>query len=400
MSQPNSLATVIESCRKFWGSPLVRLNLACLMLFVVGFASPLAAQEAYRTDANPDEKLPWYQTVPGQFPPEGSAHYFSGELVGVDHIRRTGVLRVSRTDAQRRSHWDLPIDFRMLPYGSVAYHGAPAALKDIPLGTHLHGWFYYKDKDEETHSIFLNRKSIEDGFTKAFRLEDDFTYYQNKKQLWLVDSVDLKEMQLYLVSQAAGEKEPTKIKLDLTSATRVYQGEKIGTLEDIEPGQTVLFNLTWATLYGIGRCTDLWLDEQSRAIASAQQLEQHRLYQKDRGLAGIIEAVDNPNRVLTVTLFGGVDPQLIEDFKVSGPVHVVVAEPTLQIYDQVNDRKVGPILEKTEVEKQPGSSGVQIRVQPQLLLEGYRPGRIVRIFPMNWPVVTLPTEQSLWPERN
>ena len=38
----------------------------------------------------------------------------------------------------------------MLPYGSIYYHGAPAALQDIPLGTHLHGLFYLKEPDDKS----------------------------------------------------------------------------------------------------------------------------------------------------------------------------------------------------------------------------------------------------------
>lgn len=378
----------------------MRIHFTWLLLFATCFAEPLAAEETFRTDASQDEKLPWYQTVPGQFPPEGSAHYFTGELVGKDHIHRQGTIRVSRTDKQRRSHWDLPINFRLLPYGSLAYHGAPAALKDIPIGTHLHGLWYVKDEGEETKSLFYNRKSIEADFTKAFRLVDDFTYYQEKNQLWQVDRVDLKAMKLHLVSQAEGEEKPTAIEVDLTPATRVNLGKQIATLDDIQPGQNVLFNLTWATLYGVGRCTELWLDEESRQIATAQQLAQHRLHQKDRGIAGIIDAVDNQNRILTVTFFGGIDPALLEEFKPNTVAQVCVSEPTLQIYDQVNDKKGGPILSVEQVEKHPGCSGIQVRVQPSLLLEGYRPGRIVRIFPSGWPVVTLPEEETLWPERD
>ncbi|MFN3150154.1 hypothetical protein [Bremerella sp.] len=377
----------------------MRIHFTWLLLCIC-LTSPIVAEETFRTDNSDDEKLPWYQTVPGQFPPEGSAHYFTGELVGKDHIHRTGTIRVSRTDKQRRSHWDLPIDFRLLPYGSLSYHGSPAALKDIPIGTHLHGLWYVKDEGEETKSLFYNRKSIEADFTKAFRLVDDFTYYQEKDQLWQVDNVDLQTMKLKLVSQAEGEEKPTAIELDLTPATRVYLGKQVATLQDIQPGQNVLFNLTWATLYGAGRCTDLWLDEESRQIAQAQQLAQHRLHQKDRGLAGIIDAVDNQNRILTVTLFGGVDPTLFDDFKPHTVAQVCVSEPTLQIYDQVNDKKGGPVLSVDQVEKHPGSSGIQIRVQPALLLEGFRPGRIVRIFPGGWPVVTLPEEETLWPERD
>src|SRR5690606_17745540 len=132
-------------------------------------------QPPFRTDANPDKDLSWYQLQPGEFPPDGSAHYFAGELIAVDHVNRRGTLRIDRTDAQNRSHWDLPVDFEMLPYGTIRYHGAPASLQDIPLGTHLHGLFYLKSPDAPgTRTVFYNRAALEADFTRAFQLEDDF----------------------------------------------------------------------------------------------------------------------------------------------------------------------------------------------------------------------------------
>src|SRR5436190_1917282 len=83
-----------------------------------------------------------FQLKQGEFPPEGTSHSIAGELIALDHVNRTGTLRPDRTDAQRRGDWDLPLHFTMLPYGSMRYRGAPATLKDIPIGTHLHGEFY------------------------------------------------------------------------------------------------------------------------------------------------------------------------------------------------------------------------------------------------------------------
>jgi len=40
-----------------------------------------------------------------------------------------------------------------------------------------------------------------------------------------------------------------------------------------------------------------------------------------------------------------------------------------------------------------GSSGVQIRLKVDLVLEGFRPGRVVRIRPMNWPDDAVPREE-------
>jgi hypothetical protein len=65
-------------------------------------------------------------------------------------------------------------------------------------------------------------------------------------------------------------------------------------------------------------------------------------------------------------------------------------------YDPQNDRKGGNILsiERTSVE--PGSSGVRIRVKCDMLLEGYRPTRIVRFYPATWKVVPLPREEQFF----
>ena len=122
------------------------------------FASALllhgADAPAYRTDADgpsnkkvlrPDGKpLEWFQLVDGEFPPEGSAHAISGELIFVEHPKRTFRIRVDRDDSQDRGKWDLPLEADMLPYGSIHYHGSLAALPDIPLGTHLRGLFYWR----------------------------------------------------------------------------------------------------------------------------------------------------------------------------------------------------------------------------------------------------------------
>lgn len=40
-----------------------------------------------------------------------------------------------------------------------------------------------------------------------------------------------------------------------------------------------------------------------------------------------------------------------------------------------------------------GSSGIQIRLEVDLVLEGFRPGNIVRIRPMNWPDDAVPREE-------
>jgi hypothetical protein len=42
-----------------------------------------------------------------------------------------------------------------------------------------------------------------------------------------------------------------------------------------------------------------------------------------------------------------------------------------------------------------GSSGIQIRFETDLIIEGIRTGRIVRVRPGNWPQVQVPREEYL-----
>lgn len=350
----------------------------------------------FRTDDNPDEKLPWFQLVEGEFPPEGSAHYFSGELTQVDPLERNFVLRVDRTDQQNRSHFDLPVASTMLPYGSIYYRGAPAALRDVPIGTHLHGLFYVKGPDDQTKplEIFHNRRSYEIDFTRCFQLEDDFSFHARRDEIWRVDDVQLDEMKLTVTLLRGGKPIGEPKTFDLQASTRVWQAKTIATLENIEKGQLVQFNITWATLYGPGRLVEIWLDEESRKLATSHQIKKHHIHIRQRGLAGWVDEVDNQKRIVTITFFGGVDPKLLGELIEGDQAGVAVARHTLMTYDPVNDRKRGPILSVKRISIESGSSGVQIQVRPDLLLEGYRPKRIVRVYPSGWPVTALPREEQ------
>ena len=71
----------------------------------------------------------------GKFPPLEKAYSYRGELVFVDHANRRGSIRVQGAGMYFRNK---PHPFAMLPYGIIRYLGAPAELRDIPLGTVLH----------------------------------------------------------------------------------------------------------------------------------------------------------------------------------------------------------------------------------------------------------------------
>ena len=76
-----------------------------------------------------------FRPVAGKFPPLDKAHAYRGELIFVDHANRRGSLRIQSEGTYFRT---APRPFAMLPYGVIRYHGAPAGLRDIPIGTVLH----------------------------------------------------------------------------------------------------------------------------------------------------------------------------------------------------------------------------------------------------------------------
>ena len=84
---------------------------------------------------NQEQSSEVFRPEAGKFPPLEKAHSYRGELVFVDHANRRGSIRVQGSGMFFRND---PHPFAMLPYGIVRYHGAPADLRDIPLGTVLH----------------------------------------------------------------------------------------------------------------------------------------------------------------------------------------------------------------------------------------------------------------------
>jgi hypothetical protein len=390
------------------------LIFVCLALSFSAAVLCAAEPAKFRTDENRDKTLPWFQLVDGQFPPAGSAHAISGELIQVDHVERRFRLRVDRDDSQDAGHFDLPIEAAMLPYGSIYYHGAPAALQDIPLGTHLHGKFYLKDPNDKSAppSGAYRRVTNDAAFTRCFELADDFSHYANQQQAWMIDAVNLAENKLTATLQDKGEAVGKPKLFDLSSSTRVLRENGFGKLDSLQVGQAVQFNITWATLYGPGRILEIWLDEPARQLATTQQLERHRTHTRERGLPGWIAAVEDEPQIVTITFFGNVDPKLFDELKgINEEPHgwpfsgreddprapkggICVARDSLMTYDPVNDRKGGNILHIGKVPVEPGSSGVQIKVKCCQLLEGFRPNRVIRFYPATWKVNALPREEQ------
>ena len=152
-----------------------RLALTCAVVLL----DCLAALSAAEVD---------YVPKPGEFPPPNApGHYLAGELVSVDHVNRRGALRLVGDNDDGRYHTAPSHRFALLPYGTMRYHGAPAELRDIPIGTVLHGYFYLPPAgDVSIPPPEKNAGKYVSPYTHAMSLEDDFSFYQRQGQAWTI----------------------------------------------------------------------------------------------------------------------------------------------------------------------------------------------------------------------
>lgn len=376
-------------------------------LFALLLCSKLPAEEQTPVAAKPD-----------QFPKPETSYVISGELTMVDHVNRMGILRPDRSDAQIKYHWDLPHHFTLLPYGMVYCCGSPTTLGDIPIGTHLHGQFFLGPKGEFRVPLLdteyaqkvankPNRFSPESQFSRVLKLEDDFTLYQRQGATWKIISLDRQKKKL-VAERVDAQPAPTKPEglsgrqtFDLTSATQVWQGDCLADLEDLALGQNMLFNLTWATLFGPGRLTDIWIDNESREIATRRQHRQFLQHLKDRGFPARVDDVNHSDSgagEVTVSFYHGPRKSEFDVFKPNTSGKLAVTEASLRAFRQQNDSKPVRYLEISTVEAPPpGHSGITARFHMSELLEGVRPGRTVRVFPNGWQPGPLPREEEQAP---
>lgn len=351
----------------------------------------------------------------GEFPALDAGVEMIGELVDVDPINRRGILRPGGELMPDRYNRFLGQPFAMLPYGMVYYHGAPAELKDIPLGTVLHGVFYAPPKGDKSvprpsakDKIEAQRLKYYRDHTHALILEDTVSFHLRHGQVWKVGGVETNEKdgRQYLAVTSVGQKVPSSLggeqKFCIDKSTRVWKGKEFASLDDVQPGQTVQLNLTWDPNWGYGKfhVLDLWLDNQALKVAAELQRQTHIRYQRYHYLPGWVDKVTydaskpNGSGTVYVTLFGGMDASLYEEVSTSRSAQVAIAEPTLRTWRKDQDAQGGPLLEVKKMPNPPlGSSGIQLRVQVRHVLEGYRAGGIVRVGVPTFPDGVLPPEE-------
>ncbi len=389
------------------------------LLFCLALAAPLVAEEAQS-----DPRI----ARDGAFPDPAGAKRLAGELILVEHVNRRGILRPDRDGTINNYHWDLPHEFRMLPYGSISFRGAPAEIDDLPLGTHLHGIFYlgpegdFEVKPPES-GYFAGRagnpdmRSVDSQWSRVLRFEDDFSYFSRLGHGWKItgfgpDKSNVTVARVHLADGApvdeAGADDGVKSRqvLRLDRGTSIWKGREIAALEDLAEGQIVQINFTWVGLLGStkedGLCREIWIDGESRRVATERQRQVYLADMRRRGVpATILKTESVPGEgargYVTFAFHAGIDPELIGAFQPKRGVLAAAAEPTLRVYD-ANDGKPFGELEITRIENPPpGHSGVVVRAHCWELLEGFRAGRTIRLTLSDWAAPPRPREELLWP---
>lgn len=399
-----------------------RLGVLTLGLAMHLFASAVfAADEPFRPEA-------------GKFPPLEMAHSYRGELVFVDHANRRGSIRVQGSGMFFRND---PHPFALLPYGVVRYHGAPADLRDVPLGVVLHVRAYLPP-DPKTSAVPVlpvdNRKmdgnhnrgaGTAPAENHVVLLEDEPSRCQREGLVWKLKEVEIQNNAGMIVASCepkqGGDGKSTDEKLTFDAATRVWRGRELLAVDELVAdgawpaqgkkslgGQAVLLGITWKPtpdgVFTRFHVSDIWLDDVAMQRAARHQAEVHKAFVRSRWMPAWIDTVEYGKfgrATVTATLFGGMDPTLYADFKQGASAMMNSVENTLKhthgAYGPAHMASRGSILEVIRAEGAAplGSSGIQIRFETDLIIEGIRPGRVVRVRPGNWPQVQVPREEYL-----
>ena len=404
------------------------LGLACSLL-----AHGNAFAQESRT-RNQEPKSQVFRPEAGKFPPLEKAHAYRGELVFVDHANRRGSIRVQGSGMFFRND---PHPFAMLPYGIVRYHGAPADLRDIPLGTVLHvrAFLPPDPKISAVPVLPVDSKKMDANHNRGagilpaenhvLLLEDEPSRCQREGLVWKLKEVELRKdggmITATLAAKQGGGGKAAEERMTFDAATRIWRGRERLTIQElIAEGswpadgkksladQAVQIGITWRPtpdgVFTRFHISDIWMDDAAMQRAASNQTETHKAFIRSRWMPAWINAVEYGKfgrATVTATLFGGMDESLYADFKKGGSAMMNAVENTLKhthgAYGPEHMASRGTILDVTQSPGPAplGSSGTQVRFETDLIIEGIRPGRTVRVRPGNWPQVQVPREEYL-----
>lgn len=405
-------------------------------LFAIVCSSDLrsnAADEDPRATNAKQENAP-FRPEAGKFPPLERAHSYRGELIFVDHSNRRGSIRVQGSGMFFRND---PHPFAMLPYGIVRYHGAPADLRDVPLGTvmHVHAFLPPDPKISAVPVLPVNSGKQDANHNRGagifpaenhvLLLEDEPSHCMREGLTWKLKEVEIKNNAGMISAtrepKKGGASKVAEEKMTFDAATRVWRGRECLGIEDLITegvwptegkkslgGQGVWLGITWKPtpdgIFTRFHISDIWFDEAAMQRAAHNQNEMHKTFIHSRWMAAWIDHVEYGKfgrATVTATLFGGMDASLYADFQKGTSAMMNAVENTLKhthgAYGPAHMASRGSILEviKSSGEAPLGSSGIQIRFETDLIIEGIRPGRIVRVRPAIWPQAQVPREEYL-----
>lgn len=380
-----------------------------------------------------------FRPKPGEFPPIKKSLSYRGELTFVDHANRRGSVRIQSNGKFR---FTVPSPFAMLPYGIVRYHGAPADLRDIPLGTMLHVRAFLPPDpqtsvvpvlpiDNRTKQLGGAGRGTAPAENHVLLLEDEPSHCLREGLVWKLKEVNIRNNEGMIVasrqSKAGKADETGQETFTFDAATRIWRGRELLSVRDfIAEGtwpasgkkslddSSVLLGIMWKPTPGgvfvRFHISDIWLDDDAIQRASQNQTETHKAFIKSRWMPAWVDTVEYGKfgrATVTATLFGGMDDSLYTDFKKGSRAMLAASENTLKHWaggtagtSQMAAK--GPILDviKAEGTVPLGSSGIQIRFEADLITEGIRPAKIVRIRPYNWPDVQVPRDEYLIDSRD
>jgi hypothetical protein len=257
-------------------------------------------------------------------------------------------------------------------------------------------------------------------------LEDEPSYCQREGFVWKLKEVEIKDRAGTILASRESKKDaktkPGDETLTFDAATRVWRGRECLRIEHLIAegiwpaegkkalgGQAVQLGITWrptpGSVFSRFHLSDIWLDDEAMQNATQHQAELHKTFIRSRWMPACVDSVEYGKfgrATVTATLFGGMAPTLYADFKAGIAALMNSAENTLKHTEggtagptQMAAR--GKLLDVTKLpgEAPLGSSGIQIRFETDLITEGMRPTRIVKVRPATWPDVHLPREEYL-----
>jgi hypothetical protein len=412
------------------------LHRCALGLALVCAASPVATAADNRSTNTLAQSTELFRPEPGKFPPVEKAHAYRGEIVFIDHPNRRGSIRVEGSGKFYRND---PHPFAMLPYGIVRLNGAPADLRDVPLGTVMHAKAFLPPEPKTSAVPVLPPDSkLKDaghyrgtGIFPAENhialLEDEPSHCLREGLIWKLHELEINGTEGTLTAsrepQRSNGNKATPEKMTFDSGTRIWRGsERFGiqrlladktwpaTGKKSLEAQEVLLGITWKPAPGDGlsgaftrfHISDIWLDEAAIQHAAVLQAESHKAFIRSRWMPAWVDDVkygEFGKATVTATLFGGMDSALYADFKKDVAGQINGAENTLKHagghYGPGHLASAGKITDVTQLLGEPplGSSGIQVKFETDLIIEGIRPTRVIRIRPESWPKTQIPREE-------